>query len=506
MSRPLHFELPAWDSQDLAHWDVLTARSAHLERRAGAGPSFEAQVDLARHLIDTRAWNRMRSRFASRLFSRAVIAVWYRDPERARVSMTPEVVKDLAAAQRPSPSPLFLTELAQVFLHYFDHLETWWPQLFTTVTGALHYGVQRAPTPRGRATIGLLQQIRNHPEHLLGRDSPHHVAQQVVALGASLSDWFRDTGLGGYSTGRFGLRVRQAVYLEQIRTADPADPSTFGFLEEALADDVLHAAGTDGLSFGHLLLRALAERPTTRPCDEWMQVIDRIGGDPRFRHTRQWRTWWEPLGEGVQRQVIRWLSLTELELFLDAVEHYGVESGNVQMQRMFPDRSRFLKGLHHNHLIRETHLALGRHAEAAVSRRLGRSGPAFSELTTHHDTAVIIVDCGQFYLVEGSHNFKLGIYADAIPPRLLDHSRGSFTRHDIYERVWQEHDRFHPLRDEARTLLVHKGAWQNRAIRFLVERLGINFDYRLLIDAQTYALLRHDDTGLPVLHSRPLPR
>ena len=110
------------------------------------------------------------------------------------------------------------------------------------------------------------------------------------------------------------------------------------------------------------------------------------------------------------------MSKEDLRLFLQAVEQYGLETANTEMQRMFPARKRFLEGLFKLKLIRNTRLLLGGKAQQSVKRILGKDvKTSFARMDgPMNDKAVIYLDCGDFHLVEGSHSFKIWVYLAAL--------------------------------------------------------------------------------------------
>ncbi|MEN1354777.1 EH signature domain-containing protein, partial [Pseudomonas aeruginosa] len=96
-------------------------------------------------------------------------------------------------------------------------------------------------------------------------------------------------------------------------------------------------------------------------------------GDPRIsRNSPNYREWWQFLGEERVQKVRGWLSKEDLRLFLQAVEQFGIETQNDDLQRMFPARKQFLEGLFKLKLIRNTRLLLGGRAQHSVKRILGK--------------------------------------------------------------------------------------------------------------------------------------
>ncbi|MEN1388145.1 EH signature domain-containing protein, partial [Pseudomonas aeruginosa] len=111
---------------------------------------------------------------------------------------------------------------------------------------------------------------------------------------------------------------------------------------------------------GHVALEILIDRAGQEPGEVWQNFILNLAGDPRIsRNSPNYREWWQFLGEERVQKVRGWLSKEDLRLFLQAVEQFGIETQNDDLQRMFPARKQFLEGLFKLKLIRNTRLLLG---------------------------------------------------------------------------------------------------------------------------------------------------
>lgn len=504
MAALVRFELPPWPQETATEWEGLRRRARAVASKVGATRGFTDDLELARALIDRQDIEGIHQRLASARFARAVASVWAHEPERAWISMDDSLVRGLVGARPGAPSRLLLSTMAQVFFTYYDQLDQPRPGIIDALREALVDGMRRRLEQSGSPLNGALGAVQDRAHQLLYPTQLPALAEEIQASGAGLHEWLHRCELDAFDVGRFSVRLRQETYLRQIATADPTRPDGLDFLTDLTAESVCRAPGTEGWYFGHHVVAALALRPDHPPCDKWMDTMMTIAGDPRLRQTPEWRTWWEPLGERVQRAAIRWLSLEDLELFLDAIERFGEEDYRDDIRRMFPARSAFLRGLYRSNLITETRLVLGDRVRTGVRRHLGNQRADMSRLSDNPGLAVIIVDCGTFYFVEGSHNFRWGIFAGRTPDRLLDRSVRSYTRTELYEQVVHEHDARHPLGAQAREWRTHQGYWAVRAWRFLVERLGIDLDGRVVLDDATYRRAKYSPDGLPVLGHRLL--
>lgn len=505
MPTAVRFELPAWPEESASEWESLSRRARSLVGKVGAGPGYSDELELVRTLIDRQDFVGIEQRIPSMRFARALASVWAHEPERAWRSMHPSLVLGLIHTRPQAPSRLLLLTIAQVFFTYFDQLDQPRSGVVEAVRQTLLDGLQMRTGLTSSGLGDALGALADRAHQLLHPASLSVLAGEIAASGVGLHDWLHHAGLEIFDIGRFAERLRQETYLRRLEAADPASPDGLDFLAELTEKQVYHAPGTEGWYFGHQILQALALRPDAPPCDLWMDTLLAIGEDPRLRHTASWRSWWEPLGEQVQRAAIRWLSLEDLELFLDAIEQFGEDGDRDEIKRMFPSRSTFLRGLHRNNLVVETRLVLGDRIRAGVQRHLGNRRADLSRLSDNPSLAVIIVDCGFFYFVEGSHNFKWGIFAGTTPDRLLNRSVRNYTRDELYEQVVREHDARHPLGADAREWQTHQGYWAVRAWRFIVERLGIELDGRAVLDKKSYYWAKYDSSeGMPVVGHRLL--
>lgn len=85
---------------------------------------------------------------------------------------------------------------------------------------------------------------------------------------------------------------------------------------------------------GHAALEILIDRTGQEPSDVWQTFILNLAGDPRISSAAtNYRQWWQPLsGEARIQKVRGWLSKEDLRLFLQAVEQYGIQSHNDELQ------------------------------------------------------------------------------------------------------------------------------------------------------------------------------
>ncbi|MBD7996993.1 EH signature domain-containing protein [Oerskovia gallyi] len=528
-TRPELF-LPGWPVGSFDSWDRLTSRAQRLTARAGTGLQFDLLLAEVRRLIDSGRIDLLSARLPERRFARAVVTVWSEDRERARASMTPAVVSLLVDSQTPRPSRLLVAALASMFLTHFDRLDSWSPGLFEATSTAVERAVTQVPVRRTRAPAlpppppphggtpvpppppppnppasrDIVDAFRYNSEFLLDIEAPRAVAQGLRATETALGDWLRVIGINGHVNGRYGIRVREALFLETIRAADHTRAEGLGFLAELTSKTVVESLGAGGTYFGHQILVAMTDKPDVAPCNEWLDAIVKIGGDPRLQRQALWHRWWEPLPQAARDKAVRWMSVEDLRLFLTAVENHGLITRNADLQRMFPARKTFLWGLYESGLVRESRIFLGSGASVSVKRQLGARRTDATHLTQRSDTAIVFLDCGDFHIVEGSHSFKLWVYAGRPVARLLDRSRRNYSPDELIKDIPELHAQQHPAGRRAHVGITHYATtWQHAALKFLIETLGAPVDPQRLLTPEDYLTLKHR-FGLPVRGATPL--
>lgn len=493
------FILPEWTQADLVGWDGLAQRAFRVAAEAGRGAHFHRVVDDVRRLIEQKRFEEIDRRLSERRFARALVTVWHDDQEMAAASLTGARVAALVEAQQPRISRLTTVILIAVLLRYFDHLDRWHPGLLAALGSAAQRAVS-CQAPRD-SSADLVEAFRRDHHHLTRADGPTRLAENLAITEVPLDEYFRLSGMLGFDGGRFGERLRHAYYIAQIREADHT-AGGHPFLLEVTSRTIAEAPGRDGLYFGHEVLEALTDKPGQPPSDEWLGAVIDLGGDPRLRNTSKWRKWWQPVSQRARDQVTRWLSAEDLRLFLTAVETFAENSNNPMLRSHFPPRKRFLWGLYESGHVRETRLILGSKVRNSVKRQLGGTQLDAALLERLPNLAIIVLDCGDFHVIEGSHSFKLWLFAGQPVAELFDRERVRFTPDQFRSTTLPTaipyiHAKRHPKGTAARMDITHHGFWQRRALEFLISRCGVDLNPAELLTPEDYDRLKRE-VGLPV--------
>lgn len=481
-----------WPQGVIVNWTRLLERAQHLEGKAGGSDAFERMLATFREMVRTGRFDGFKPLLAKRLAARALTWLWLHDEVIGPRLLNVQLLNTLTDAQQPRLTRITLVQLIQMYFRHFDHLDerdkTAEQSLRAVVEAHVQAQLRLLPEPRMPSLRpDALTQLKQHGHWLLGPDGPLALAKQVREQGSELAATFEAYGLAGLDTGRYGDICRAHFYLETLRGLAPGEWDEV--LAELLKPSVSKAPYEGDKRIGHAALEILIDRAGAEPGDAWQNFILNLAGDPRIASSSpNFRQWWLPLGEERISQVRGWLSKEDLRLFLQAVEQYGIETKNTELQRMFPARKTFLEGLFKLKLIRNTRLLLGRTAQQTVKKILGSEvKTSFAHMEgSMGDKAVIYLDCGDFHLVEGSHSFKIWVYLAAPGEALRSYDKNTFSHADLISTIPGQYKKLYPtLPYEA---IVHTpNTWQHKVFQFLAGN-GIGLDIEQLLSKQDYKL------------------
>ncbi|WP_432543028.1 EH signature domain-containing protein [Kineococcus sp. SYSU DK002] len=467
-------------------WNEHVERVAALIDSAGTGRNFTALVADVRQVLDAGDPEAIAARLSDRRAVRAAATAWAEDAELARRTLSVTVAR---LVQRSGVSRLTTLLLAHLFLDHLDRLDRWDDGLQAVLRDVVRNAVAALPS---RNHLDAVESLRRQDEYLFTAQGPQLLATRLVAAGEDLNRWFRDALLSAYSTTRFARVARDEFYLARIAAAD-AERGDHAFLS-AITDEVMARQRTentdrDGLYFGHRILVALTDKVTRRPSSAWLQAVLDIGGDPRFQQTESWRTWWAGLPEENRSRAVRWMSGLNLTAFLDGIETYA-NSKDESMERMLKRRKRLLNGLYEQDRIEDVRLVLGADIERWVRRSVavGLQDVARLEGPGLAGTAVVYVNCGDFCLVEGSHNFSLHVFLGGPLERLEQRSRTRFDAGYLRDELPGAHVAQNG--PTSHTTIKHhaSGSWIKTALDFL-RRNGVRLDEHGLMTKNDFAEL-----------------
>jgi len=484
---PLEFPADSWGAQLLERWTVLAKKAATMETETGNNDAFERMLAVLRGMASSGRFDGLPELLRRRITARALSWLWLNDEVIGSRLLNTRLLAALLDAQQPRLTRMTLQQLAQLYFRRFDRLDEKEGVRELLERSLLQQLDLIPPSKIQTSRADPLVTLKREGHWLLGLDGPRHLAERVRQGGRELGETFMELGLHGFDDGRYGDICRAHFYLETLRQLPlgESDP----VLDELLKPAVAKAPFEGARRIGHVALEILIDRAGQEAGEVWQNFILNLAGDPRISSSAvNFREWWQPLGEERIQKVRGWLSKEDLRLFLQAVEQYGLETANTEMQRMFPARKRFLEGLFKLKLIRNTRLLLGGKAQQSVKRILGKDvKTSFARMDGQMtDKAVIYLDCGDFHLVEGSHSFKIWVYLAAPGEALRTYERNTFSHYDLTTTVPGTYKKLYPgLPYDAFVHTPH--AWQNKVFTFLAEN-GIALDVEQLLSAEDYRL------------------
>ena len=497
---PVEFPAVSWSAQMLERWTVLAKKAATMETETGNNDAFERMLAVLRGMASSGRFDGLPELLRRRITARALSWLWLNDEVIASRLLNTRLLAALLDAQQPRLTRMTLQQLAQLYFRRFDRLDEK-EGLREILEQSLVQQLNLMPPSKiATSRADPLVTLRRDGHWLLSLDGPRHLAERVRQGGRELGETFMELGLHGFDDGRYGDICRAHFYLETLRQLHPGESDPV--LDELLKPSVSKAPFEGTRRIGHVALEILIDRAGQEPGEVWQNFILNLAGDPRISSSAvNFREWWQPLGEERIQKVRGWLSKEDLRLFLQAVDQYGLETANTEMQRMFPARKRFLEGLFKLKLIRNTRLLLGSKARQSVKRILGKDvKTSFAEMDgAMSDKAVIYLDCGDFHLVEGSHSFKIWAYLAAPGEALRTYERNTFSHYDPTTTVPATYKKLYPgLPYDA---FVHTPyTWQNKVFTFLAEN-GIAVDIEQLLSPEDYRLQLRK-FGVPAVSAR----
>ncbi|MCL7744259.1 EH signature domain-containing protein [Guyparkeria hydrothermalis] len=489
-----------WRGPDLEAWQDLRSRADRQAAKVGGGDAFERMAHFIRDVADKGDTERLVSVLSQKLAARALTWLWLTDKSVRKQLLKTQWVDALIAAQQPRMTRVTLLQLAQLYFQLFDQLDdldrSSDRNLREVLESQLLDQIERLPATRTLVPVAdPLLSLKGESDALINLDGPKKLATRLRHEGRELGQFLAEKGLDGFGDGRYGDVCRTHFYLEHLAEIPHGewDP----VLDELLKPEVSHAPYEGDQRIGHAALGILIDRCESDAPEAWQKFILDLAGDPRIASTaRNYREWWKPLGEQRIEKVRGWLAKEDLALFLRALEQYGAEAQDPDFERMFPERKRFLEGLFAMGIVRHARLMLGRRTKQTVSKILGDEIKTnFARLgdSAMADKAVIYLDCGDFYLIEGSHNFKLWAYLRHPGDMVVSYDQNEFSHYDLTVRIpglYKRHHPNHPYKG-----IVHNGNWHKNLLEFLADN-GIQLDIEKVLGEEDYrAYLRKH--GMP---------
>ena len=499
-------QLKNWNDQTFDSWDELTREIKTFTQGVSHNDAFDRRkrqlLGLAERGIHRPTVMKELSRLLQeRITVRALVSLWLEDAALHQTLMNREAFQAMRQGQHGRFGRLGFVQLINLYFRYFDQLDLSDSNrnVLSELQRTLREGLTHFEANSHRST-GVINALKIHADLLLQPEAAQAVTRYAKESGVEFNELFKRLGIQSYMQGRFADVCHFHYYLEALKEC-PFDEKSEVFVE-LLQEEVYTTPYEGKLTLGHAALMILIDRAIEADdiSDAWLEFIIDLAGDPRIsKQSNHFLFWWSPLGDDRIDAVRSWFAKEDLRLFLEAVQEYGKETDNASLKRMFAARKLFLEGLFKLKLVRDGRLMLGSLAASSVKRILLQNDikPNYIHLVGDlSEHAIIYLDCGQFYIVEGSHNFKIWVYLKKPSDEFTRYERHfKFDRSDLISRIPRAYRKLYP--DSKYAAYSHSGdTWAVKVLDFLQEN-GIYLDRDVLLRG------RLAQTKLTHIHHRP---
>jgi len=486
-------ELPQFNWERISQqWSSLTVQTKKIADGAGQGEEFKALEQQVNRYVMYDQKEKLKQILIKRKGVRVLTQLWI-DKEEVRKNSLNEETIDYIQAKHSKLGMSSLMNLISLVYRYFDALVD--GNIFNRLTQWLNHQIELRLKDRKNSSDTILS-VLNQAKWLLDLTAPKALVNLAKQNHLDLNEQLKKLRLNELPQGRFLDICHAQYYLDTLR--EIAVGEQHDVLHELLKHDVATMPFEEGKRIGHIALEIIIDRSAGAPSEIWQNFVLNLAGDPRIANTaNNYRQWWKPIGENRIKAVTSWLAKEDLRLFLGAIEEYANYIGDEALNRMFPARKRFLEGLYEHGFVRNARLMLGNQAELTVKRVLGKSlTTSYIKLRGMAQTSIIYLDCGDFHIIEGSHNFKLWIYMGLPSEKLNDYSLSELNHFALTNSFPQEYKRNYP-KGELMPIQHSPTSWQKNAIDFLTQN-GVELDLEKLFDKDEYRryINRY---GLPVV-------
>ena len=479
----LRFELRDWQEQDFVRLRENTEKLSEMAESAGTGSRRFEEAQQALLAAAQRGEQALYERLRRRIDIRALSYLLGSEGDEAQqIQLTPQLVSRLTGPRPQLAMPTLLRLISAWFRRYdrFNH-----PQGLQALGRLLQSQLeQRKNTGR----TGLLPLYTEHRALLFSADAASQLATRAGAAG-NFETTIEQYGLAKQSDSRLVTLARARYYLARLKALPVGADSPL--LNKVTQPEIRDAPlDGEGELIGHAVLRSLISRAGANSVsDAWRNTILSIAGDPRVPQGHlNYLNWWSRLEPALTDKVRGWLAGFDLKLFLDALEQYGQDRNDEDLQRMYPARKRFLEGLLKLGLINNTRLFISRHMKHYLRRTFKEEElPAYAIVSDSR--SMIYLDVAGMHILEGSHNRAVyGVPRLPQASRILDFGILEFDERVLGRGLLEQYAAEFNGDDSDQLEVSHHPEnfnWQHKVIQYL-QRQGVTFDIEKLFTPQDY--------------------
>ncbi|MEM6639963.1 MAG: EH signature domain-containing protein [Pseudomonadota bacterium] len=360
-------------------------RSDWLQRRTGQLKELPSDRSLQSELSSVRD-------------AQAVLHLWATDDEW-RHRFPPDndglsVVLRRFRKLRPS----LLMQLSDLYLRHFDRLPC--RDLLERLLLKLYEKTDK------RRLFREYRAIQTRRAIICSDVGPAKLAQAALQEKGGFSTLIDSFGLGRGRAGRYLELARFHYYIEAVRQLSPGQVSHV--FDEVQRPNVREASFDANAKLGqkiaHELIAKCVSSAVKMP-ENWVDLLLKLVGDPRRpTSSMAYQKWWATMPAGDEDAVRAWLAQADLRLFLKLLKD---SSTDADLDRMFPAREKFLRGLLDHYDIVDARLFLSRNARNSVRAEFGSDAlSAHGQVEDLNKTIIYINIADRLHFFEGTHNYK----------------------------------------------------------------------------------------------------
>lgn len=475
----LRFELRDWQEQDFTSLRNNTETLSAMAQSAGTGSrrfeeAQQALLEAARH-SEQALYERLRRPIDIRALS---YLLGSQGDKARQIQLTPQLVSRLTV---PGAQLSTLT-LMNLISAWFRHDRFKNSQGLRALGRLLQSQLEQRQNTRRTVMLSLYIE---HRALLFAVDAVSRLVKRAHDSG-NFETIIEQYGLKAQADSRLVTLARACYYVARLKALPVgADrPLLNKVTQPEIRDAPLDA---EGELIGHAVLRSLISRADANSVsDAWRNTILSIGGDPRVPQSHpKYQKWWLRLDLALINRVRGWLAGFDLKLFLSALEQYGEDSNDEELQRMYPARKRFLEGLLEQGIVNNTRLFISRRMRKYLRRAFEEEElPAYA--IVNDSRSMIYLDVAGVHILEGSHNRAIyGVPRLPQASEILDFSIRQFHEHDLGRGLLDQYRaEFNGDGGDCLQVTHHPQInWQHRVIQYLQSQ-GVALDIEKLFTQQ----------------------
>ena len=479
----LRFELRDWQAQDFARLLENTERLSKMAQSAGTGSRRFEEAQEALLAAAQRGEQALYERLRRPIDIRALSYLLGSQGDEAQpIRLTPQLVSRLTGPRRQL-STLTLLHLISAWCRRYDQFNH--PQGLQALGRLLQSQLEQR---QDTGHTGMLSLYIKHRVLLFSADAVSQLARQAYD-----SNDFEGTvcqyGLATQADSRLVTLARACYYVACLEALPVGADSPL--LRKVTQPDIRDAPlDGEGELIGHAVLRSLISRAgASTISDAWRNTILSIAGDPRVpRSHPNYLKWWSRLERALTDKVRGWLAGFDLKLFLSALEQYGQDRNDEELQRMYPARKRFLEGLLEQGLVNNTRLFISPDMEQYLTTAFDKKElPAYA--IVRGSRSMIYLNVAGVHILEGSHNRAIyGVPRLPKASRILDFDIRKFHERDLGKGLLEQYAAEFNGQRRDQLEVRHRSEtfnWQYQVIQYL-QRQGITLDIERLFTPRDY--------------------